>query len=65
MQSFDSVIASLSQAHYIVVDDHVFTQLTEQQIQTVLNYINQHFSLETTIAENGRTVPVYRHINLN
>ncbi len=63
-QPFDKVMASLARARYLVVDDHVFAQLSEQQIQDFIDYIVRYFDLEVEVTENGRSIPIYRRAGL-
>ena len=57
---FEAIIETLSQAHYLVYDDHVFLQLNDSQIQAVEAYIHDHFSVAAEMTDNGRDVLIYQ-----
>jgi hypothetical protein len=61
---FEKVIEKLSQARYLVYDQRVFPQLSEDQIQEAEAYIRRHFAVETEFTENGRGVTLYRNVNV-
>jgi intracellular sulfur oxidation DsrE/DsrF family protein len=62
---FDAIMEKLPQAHYLVFDDRVFPQLDEAQIQAVVNYVYTDFHVEVELAENGRSLSIFRNADLD
>jgi 4-amino-4-deoxy-L-arabinose transferase-like glycosyltransferase len=62
---FDAIMEKLPEAHYLVFDDRVFPQLDEAQIQAVVNYVTTDFHVEVELAENGRSLSIFRNADLD
>lgn len=58
--SYDEAIETLGRTDFLVLDQVLFVHQSEEQIQQVLMYVEEHFEVEQVIEDAYRQVVIYR-----
>ncbi len=59
-QSFDNVLVVIDEATFLVFDYPTFPRLTQEEIEFVTQYINEHFDEMAVLADDHRQLTVYQ-----